>query len=833
MKFLRVLLVVLSVLIVSGLNAQFDPNNTPAGFNFDGIIKGTVIDSVTKQPVEYAAVSAIAMRDSSIAGGMVTDEKGEFKIDKLKPGRYFLKIKFIGYSEKIVRGIVLKPDQPVYNATTVFLSPATANLDEVEIVHTTEVMEANLDKRVINVEKDLTSTGGTALDVMKNVPSVQVDVDNNVSLRGNSNVRILIDGRVTSLDPATMLQQIPASMVKQIEVITNPSAKYDPDGVSGIINIITKKEQRPGFNGLITAGVGTGSKKVGGGAENFDVNKYNFNSSLNYQTGKFNFFGSYDGRYGKVWNRGDTYRELYVNDSFTDVLTQFNARMRPGYNHNGKLGMDVNLTDNDLLSVSGNLRREDNTSFEEFNYDSESGSGEFLNHFNRLVDETQYEKSYDGNLNYKHKFKEKGHELVFDASMSSSENEKFNVISENYFNANGDQYATDSIYEELTNFHSRDLYSAQLDYVNPTEKYGRFEMGGKYLGRRNGQNVLTMSNMMTGDIMVDTNRTNAFNYQEDIFSAYFIYGNMIKKFKYQFGLRFEQAFTESYQVTLNQRFERDFYNFFPSAHLKYELKKGGEFGLSYSRRISRPSNQQLNPYPDYSDKLNYRVGNPYLKPEFVDSYEFSYGKFDRKLTYTASLFYRHTTNNFFRVKNIDNLSGISVITFSNLSESHSTGLEGTINASITKWMRVNGNVSVFHYKLMASPEHGLQGNENISYTTRGSLNFTLSKSLEFQLTGSYRGPQVAPQGIMDPMYNLDMGLRYDFMKKRASLNFKVSDIFNTQQFSIDASDFNYYSEMTHKRETRVANLTFTYKINQGEMKREKPKGEREGMDMGL
>ncbi|HYG53011.1 MAG TPA: outer membrane beta-barrel family protein, partial [Flavobacteriales bacterium] len=379
----------------------------------------------------------------------------------------------------------------------------------------------------------------------------------------------------------------------------------------------------------------------------------------------------------------------------------------------------------------------------------------------------------------------------------------------------------DSVYEEITERFDRHVITAQLDYVNPTEKHGRFEAGLKYMGRINNQEINVLSNVGMDHMYADLNRSNGFNYNDAILSAYGIYANAWKKFKYQAGLRFEQALTHSYQVTLNKTFDRDFYNFFPSVHVKYEVKEGSEFSLSYSRRINRPGNNQLNPYPDYSDKLNYRFGNPYLLPEYIGSYELSYGKFSRLLSYTFTMFYRHTVNNFYRLKTVDPVTGISIISFSNVSQSHSPGFEATYNQSVSKWLRVNGNASVFYYVLEADEVYNTPRNENISYTVRGTANFMLSKNMDFQLTGNYRAPQVVPQGILKPMWNIDIGYKIDFWNKKASLNLKVSDIFNTQRFRIDAAFANYYSEIYHKWESRTANLTFTYKINQGYERKEK------------
>lgn len=797
---------------------------------FTGKVEGVVVDTLTQQPVEYAAVSLLLAKDSTVAGGMVTDEKGMFSINVNKPGMYFLRIKFIGYTEKVLNNVLIKPDAPVINFGKIFVHPPSQTLGEVEIVHQTEVMEANLDKKVINVEKDLTSTGGTALDLMKNVPSVQVDVENNVSLRGNANVRILIDGRLSTLDPSTLLQQIPASMVKQIEVITNPSARYDPDGVSGIINIITKKERKKGFNGIVSAGAGTGSTQPGGGIENFTINKYNYTTSLNYQVGKWNFFGSYDGRYGKRWNQGRNNTEI-PGDTLV-ILDQNNGRMRGSWNHNAKLGFDLTFNDKNMLTLGGSLRREKAESFEVFDYRSGLKGGDFIYHYDRVTRQNGTESGNEVFSTFKHSFKGTGHQLVVDAYYSKNDDTRPNRVHENHYNMAGEMIVPDSIYDEIDEVREREQITAQVDYVYPTEKYGRFETGVKYVGRNLSQSISTSTQTTGGQLVTDTNRTNRFDYIEDLYSAYFIYGNSIKKFQYQGGIRFEQAFTESYQVTLDQRYVRNFYNFFPSAHLKYTLKNEAEMGLSYSRRINRPGNYQLNPYPDYSDKLNQRRGNPYLKPEYTSSFEFSYGKFTRQVSYSGTLFYRTTVNSFYRVRLLDPVTGVSVVTHDNISASHAAGLELTYNQPWTKWLRVNGNLSGFYFMLEANEKYNTPQVDNYSWTSRVNFNFSLSKTFDAQLGVNYRGPMAAPQGVVRPMGGVDIGLKKDFWNKKASLAFKVSDIFNTQRFSIDLVD-RFVTTARHKWESRTANLTFTWRINQGTERRDKPRGEQGGGDTGM
>jgi outer membrane receptor protein involved in Fe transport len=818
---------------LQGAKAQAQREGGSASLEFNGVISGLIIDSIAQKPIEYAAVTALYTKDSTLAGGMVTDEMGVFRIEKLKPGNYFLRIKYIGYNQRIIPALLVSADLPNIDLGKIIISPATQNLNEVEIKHYTEVMEANLDKRIVNVEKDLTSVGGTALDVMKNVPSVQVDVDNTISLRGSTSVNVMIDGRITTMNPATMLMQIPATMVKQIEVITNPSAKYDPDGVSGIINVITKKERKPGFNGIFNLGAGSGSSVPGGGIENSALNKYNFNTSMNFQRGKFNLFGSYDGRKNTRWNTGSTDRELYLDDTTTNILNQNNGKLRPSINHTGKIGTDITFNAQNLFTISGGLRADNGTGDEDINYSETAGDGSFINRYARKNLEKTKERGYDGAANFKHLFKNKGHEIIFDGSFSKTKTSRNTFVNESYYNVMGDVFSQDSITDDISENGSRQLISAQVDYVNPTQKFGRFESGLKYLGRVNSMEIETITNRLGGDLYKDENRSNGFQYSDHILSAYGIYANSFKKFKYQAGMRFEQAFTLSNQVTLNQQFERNFYNFFPSMHLKYAVTDEKEFALSYSKRVNRPGNGQLNPYPDYSDKLNYRIGNPYLKPEFVDSYELSFGKFTRNLSFTITGFYRNTKNNITRFKRIG-ADGISVISFENVSESHSPGAEVTYNQTFSKWFRMNGNVSAFYYLLEADEEFQTEQSDNFSYTARVSLNFVLSKNFDMQLTGNYRGPSISVQGVVSPMGNIDFGCKQELWNKKASLALRVSDIFNTQRFMVASSYINYYAEVTHKWETRTLYLTFTYRINQGVEKREKPKGDQGGGgDMGM
>lgn len=810
--------------------------NQPTG---TGIITGTLGDTVTKKGVEFASLALFKLPDSTLVSGVMSDEAGNFRIENVSNGNFYLKIKSLEYKETVISSIAITPEKSTLLLGNIWLSNGQKILDEVEIVEYTEVLETNLDKKIINVEKDLTSTGGTALDLMKNVPSASVDVDGNVSLRGNTGVRILIDGRPSTMDPATLLQQLPASMVKQIEIITNPSAKYDPDGVTGIINIVTKKNTRTGFNGSFQVNAGTGSTQPRGGMDNFTINKYSFNTSLNYKTKKWNFFGSYDGRSTTRWNANNSSRDLFTSDS-TNSVVQDGGKMRYNTNHSAKFGIDWQINDNNVISITGNVRTEKGDGDETQDYYQYYDEENFIARYQRGIYQTNNEFNYDGSIDYKKTFERKGRELTANASYSSNEREQLADIDEIYLNPDLSPSAQTPLNESLTELSGNAQITSQIDYIHPMKKEsaGRIETGAKMIVRTLYQdlNVIT-NNTPTGEVITDESRSNRFEFNDQVYSTYLIYGNSFKKLKYQGGLRFEQSFMQSKQVTLNTEYNRAFYNFFPSVHTRYALTDKHELTASYSRRVQRPGIRQLNPYPDYTDKLNYRIGNPYLYPEFTNSFEAGHAYINRGFMFSTTLFYRKTNDQIYRFRTIDTTTGISVVNQINLGTIESFGAEWIYNHPITKWLRVNSNFSTYYTIIRADSDLGNSQNENFAYTARGTLNITSPGKIEWQLTGSYRSAMVTAQGIMRPMYNLDFGVKRDFLEKRLSVSFRISDIFNNLRFAIDMNTPQFRSSNIYKWETRVANLTIQYNINNtnaSERRDKKPRETGNGdMDFGM
>jgi outer membrane receptor protein involved in Fe transport len=549
-------------------------------------------------------------------------------------------------------------------------------------------------------------------------------------------------------------------------------------------------------------------------------------------------FGSYDGRQNTRWNDNYNKRDLYAGDS-VNVVDQEGGRMRPGVNHSGKVGIDWQPNESNLFSLSGNMRYEAGYNDEFQNYYNYYDDNYFISRYERLNYQTNDEFNYDGSFDYKKTFKRKGQELTANVSYSSNFRDQRTDITENYFNSDYSPSGQNALTETLTELSGNTQITSQIDYIHPmkNEKAGRIETGLKMVARDLYQDLHVLTNATpTYEFITDETRTNRFEYKDQVYAAYLIYGNAWKKLKYQGGLRFEQLFMQSKQVTLNTEYERAMYNFFPSVHIRYDVKENHELSTSYSRRVQRPGLRQLNPYPDYSDKLNYRIGNPLLFPEFTNSFELGHTYMKRGFMFATTLFYRQTVDVIYRFRSIDTTTGISVVNFYNLGSSQSAGAEWIYNHLLTKWLRINSNFSAYYFILSGSDALGTDQNENLAYSARFTINITSPGKLEWQVTGNYRSRNVTPQGVMRAMYNIDIGVKRDFLNKKLSVSFRVSDIFNTQQFAIDMNTPQFASVLRHKWETRVANLTLQYNINNGTERKDKKRGEMEGgggMDFGM
>lgn len=785
-----------------------------------GKISGKVIDSELKIPVEYATIVLYRAADSGMVNGMATNAKGEFSFAVPEYGKYNLKIEFIGYKTRHFQDIEISAKNSGVNIGTVSLEPSLKNVGQVEVQGERGQMQLALDKKVFNVEKDLSSTGGSATQVLQNVPSVTVDMDGVVSLRGSSNVRILVDGKpssITGSSRAAILEQIPASSIESIEVITNPSAKYDAEGMSGIINIVLKKQKKSGLNGLFSLNAGT-------------RNKYTGSANLNYGTGKFNFFGGYDARYDESGMNGEFNRFGLENGDTIYTLKQTTTGLFTGLSHNIRLGADFSINSNNALTVSGSYRKGDRNNNSEILYrqfDSLDNPASVFRRFNETDDSDQ---AFDYNLNYKRSFEKKGQSLSADVIYSESDENSEGDNTQRIYNLDDTPSSDTPVLQKTLTKNAQKNLSAQADYVHPFNEKSKLETGWKSSLREADADLqfLTYSDS-AGDYEDAEGLSNHFIYKEQIHAGYASYSNGFGKFSYQAGIRVEHTETDPRLINTNEHYPTAYTSFFPSVFLARDLPKNNRLQVSYSRRINRPSFHMLNPFSDYSDPLNIRVGNPFLRPEMIDAYEIGHMKYWDKASFNSTVYYRVVNDVFRRVIRVDD-ENVSTLRFENLDKAQMYGVEGVFNSPLLSWWRINTSVNVFHI----FTEGGDLGNSNnISYNGRLSSNMTIWKSTDLQVMGNYRGPFSTPQARIKSMYFVDLGFKKDILKNKASVTLRVSDVFNTQRFRIKTDGPNFDINGFFKRESQNVYVGFTYKLNNYKIRERKRSGGEENMDFGM
>lgn len=781
-------------------------------------VKGKIVDESDGKPLEFATVAVKRVRDSSLVSGTITNNAGEFRINDVPPGGYNVEIAFIGY-ERVVQRVMLRPQnsQPVTDLGAIRLKISAKMLEGAEISAEKSFVMNNIDKKTYNTEQLAVSAGGNVKDVLDNIPSVEVDQDGNVSLRGNENVTIFIDGRPSGLTGSggkSLLESIPASAIENVEVITNPSAKYDPDGISGIINIITKKNKLQGFTGNIGANVSSNES-------------YGGNLSLAYRKGKWNTYVNYgfNRNVRDAW--GKSYRETYFND-ITEILRQNEDEVDKSIGHNVKAGVDFNLNDRNTLSASalyntGNGEEDENVIYREFNALNIQDS---LYKRNTFADENNSNMDFD--LNWKHFFKQKGRQLNFLATASFDRSSTDNLYDQaGYLSENEPDWSTLERERDFSD-NNNTIYTAALDYEHPLGDDKKIESGYKATFR----DFDTDFRFENYDALVpgyvnDTNRTNRFIYRDQLHAFYAQYRQSLGKFGYQVGVRGEYATTESELVTTDEIFDKDYLSVFPSAFVTYKPNDKSQVKATYSRRINRPRRNTLNPFPNYDDPLNVRKGNPFLDPEYTDSYELEYSRFIGKVSLTATGYARFTTDYIQRYRTISP-DGITTVTFENLNEQRNYGVELILNGNPYKWMTFTLSGNFYRNELDASNLESDLNSSAWAGSARAFTTFKLPYSTDLQLTYFYRPRMKLTQGTMKDMQMFTIAASKRVLKDKGTVSLRLSDPFNSQRFGFEFEDDFYIQDFTRKRESRIVTLSFTYRF--GELRdRDSSRQRREGM----
>lgn len=787
-----------------------------------GVISGMIIDEKSGSPLEYCTVNILNIKDSTSVGGGITNETGRFTIKDIPWGKYNAKINFVGYKPFWVNDIELTKEKPIKFMGKIKMTVGSKVLKDVEITATKEMIQTNLDKKVFNVDQAINTAGGSAVDALQNIPSVQVDVDGNVSIRGSGNITILIDGRPSNMT----LEQIPAASIESIEVITNPSAKYDPDGMSGILNVVLKKKKEHGFNGMVSANVGAG---------NLDpywyFGKNSMNANLNYRYNKFNFNLSFDNRNMGNHYSGNLDRTI---EQMNSVLSQITTGSFSGQFQNFKLGGDYFFDKKNSISINATYgRRYHGSTSNIFN-------NTFINNilaqkYTQTSESTDDNSSYEFSGNYKKTFEKKGKEWSVDFFYSKNQGYDSTFTIKD----NDQPYDLTSFQNNYTQ-DSRQTINALTDFITPIGNGGRLETGVKYSLRSTSSDYTLLNGLNNETMVVDPTQNNDFMYTENLIAGYAIYSNSIwKKLKYQAGLRYEYVYNTFDLKEANKSFNKEYSNPFPTAHIRYEFTDNNAFQLSYSRRVSRPSNRALNPFIDYRDSLNLSQGNPYLNPEFVNSYELSHYWLYKGTSINSTLFVRQRDDIITRYTTlIDNTT--TMTSYANINNSLSYGLELVLGQSFTKWWKVTGTGS--YYRTLyndVSLDNSLTDDYSWNMRVMSQMNF--GKIADLQLTFNYRsptltigtmgfGPSGIGQGQMKANYNIDLGSKINLLKDKLSMTLRVSDIFNWWKMDATTTGDGFYSHTTRTRESRAVWIGLSYKFNDYKAKREKRNGN--GEDSG-
>jgi outer membrane receptor protein involved in Fe transport len=771
---------------------------TFTAFSQNASIRAKVQDQKNK-PVPFASIYIMKSTDSSSAGAAVTNETGQFIVERLPYGTYIVRISSIGFID-FWQQATLSETAPDANLATITMVETGKNLKEVEVGAERKLIENNVDKKVFQVDKSIISQSGSAIDALQQIPNVTTDENGNLQMRGAEGVLILINGKQTGIKGAslqTILNQIPANTIEKIEVITNPSSKYDAEGSNGIINIVLKRNKNAGVNGNINAQVGS-------------RDKYNLSSGLSYNKGKIGLSATYGLRYNTMNWYGYLHRQLVPTDTNYYFNTENNGFNR-NLSHAITLSTDYYFSKFKSLSVagSGNFGRSKNPEWIQYN------ERDNLNiesaHFARFNDIHAQNKTYNINTQYRRTFDKSTKEYTVSANYTNnSDTNTLNGVN-NYTLLHFLPY--DSISDRRQNRSKSYTKNAMLqtDFILPLKKDKKIETGLK-VSYRSFDNEMRISklNTTTDNWYLDSGLSNRFVYTELINAGYLNYAGTYKKLSYQAGARVEQTITDGTLKYDGRKVGYSRIDFFPGFYILKKIKTAHEWKINYTRRIERPSGGQLNPFSDLSDPRNIRRGNPDLKPQFINSYELDYTYTTKKLMTNPGLYYKQTNNLMWRYMTIND--GVNYVSFENIGSSYQMGLEWVTTYSFTKWFNTLTSVNVYNNRISGTVGGMAFDNSNVMSNIRQMANLKFKKIIDIQFTYNYRSPFLGPQGKSIPMKWLDFGTTVQVLKNKGTVTLTISDIFNTRQFGMNLVMPNVNQQFLRKMESRILYVGFNYRF---------------------
>ena len=791
------------------------------------LIKGKIIDADTKTPIQFVDVALFKQGSKNLTAGSVTDSLGVFTFPSVEDGKYTLRITYIEYTT--VNKVVTVSGSTI-DLGILSLKGTTQKLGEVEVIGKTPQMRFELDKKVFSVDQNISAAGGSASDILKNIPSVDVDTQGNISLRNNSNVEVWIDGKASGLtadNRAQVLEQMPAESIESVEIMTNPSAKYNPEGSAGIINLVMKKNHKAGYYGSVSAGVfyplgGTLGRSLGASI-NYTSSKVDAYINLGYRA--MNFHGG--GYNDRTSTTGGNTTLLNQNNQMVNAFSGLFTRA----------GIDYHMDTKNTIGLSGfGLAGSGNTS-NDINYlltNQTTLPPITLRDYSQNNTGTSTRPSFNVNLDYEHDFK-KGTNLLANLSYSSHNRSSDN----SYVQTNAGSNLPQSEIAQNSDNNSKNG-EFKLDYTSKTDENSKLEAGWQ-------SDVSNTTTSSTGydnlHAAVIPSYFNDFNYDEQIHAAYVTYGTKFGSLSIQGGLRSEYFWKQSTNTTstlIQPIAPKTYFELYPSAYITYSLPNDNELQLNYSRRVNRPRGQQINPFHNYSDSTRITYGNPDLDPEFTSSVEFNYIKTWGAQTLSTSVYY-HSTNNV--IENVQFLhNGILESTFLNVANSQNTGLELISKNSISRFLNLTTSLNMYYNQLKsavytnpydATITTSTPAQNNFSWTASELLNLNFSKTFSGQITARYSSPQIISQGLKQEKYTVDLGLRQTFLDRKLSVNLNVRDLLNSNKDKSTTSGAGFYQTSESYFNARMVNLSVSYNFGNSKPKKTDLKKKQDTQDTDM
>jgi outer membrane receptor protein involved in Fe transport len=844
-------------------------NRGGGGGQASGRLYGKIVEASSGKAVEFASVQLLAnrmdtvtkQRKETVIGGMLTKSNGEFSVDNVPVfGPLKLKISAIGYKETTTTvSFDIKPGgdmSSMLNALdkdlgNIKIETEEKVLDNVTVTSSKPGLQLGIDRKIFNVDKNISSAGGTAVDIMRNIPSLNVDIDGNVTMRNNT-PQLFVDGRPTNLT----LDQIPSDAIQSVEMITNPSAKFDASGgTAGILNVVLKKEKKVGYNGNVRANVDSRGR-VGGGGD------------INLRQQKVNLFASGMYMQRKSIATGHTERENFFSTPQINQYQQDRSTSLGGFGF-GRAGLDYFISNRNTLSASVNFARGQMKPFSNsgIEYDSLYQAGTTTSFQDRSSNSKSNFRNMGATLSFKHNFPKAGREWTADVTYNKGKNDNTNTIETDFYNAKGGALLSEYNQQQLINGKNNNVV-IQTDFVNPITDKSKIEMGLRAQLRNNSSTNSFFYADADGKWIFQP--ASQVNYKSDdqVYAAYASYSNQINNFGYQLGLRAESSNYNGQLLTTGEVFKIDFpISLFPSVFLSQKLGETSSIQVNYTRRINRPNFWQLTPFTDSSDRINPSKGNPGLKPEFTNSFELSYEKtFRNKGNFLASIYYKQTTDLITRFQETATGAGgeeLLMNTYINANSSYTTGLELTTRQNLTKWWEFTPNFNLY----MSDVEINIPGQADqpklTSYFAKVNNTFKLPKNISIQLSGDYQsktilppggsagggrggfggggmfggGPSGASQGYIRPTYGIDIAVKYEFLKNRAaSVSVNMNDLFRTRVSDVHSESILFTQDAFRRRDPQVLRINFNWRFGKFDpnlFKRKNMKGEREGQSGGM